>query len=229
MSDKEKKQIEELVPRSDSEVGEKIIEEVVPEITEESVLVNTEKPVAAVAPTGFGQNNRGERGDRRKNERRPSRRPERARQEFDSKIISVRRVTRVVAGGRRFSFSIAVIIGDKKGRVGVGIGKAGDTPIAIDKATRAAKREMITIKLNKKSSINHPVSAKYSSARVSIMPAPGKGVIAGSATRVVLELAGVKEVSSKIFSRSKNKLNIARATIKALETLKDSKIKSKIS
>lgn len=171
-------------------------------------------------PTGFSN-----KKDKRKNERRPSRRPERVRQEFDSKIISVRRVTRVVAGGRRFSFSIAIVIGDKKGRVGVGIGKAGDTPVAIDKATQVAKKSLITLTLNKKGSINHPVEAKYSSARVSIMPAPGKGVIAGSATRVVLELAGIREVSSKILSRSKNKLNIARATIKALKTLKGLKTK----
>lgn len=203
---------------------EKIIEEVI-ETTEtlepEAVLASAEKEKAPIAPINFNSGNR----DRRKNERRPSRRPERARQEFDNKIISVRRVTRVVAGGRRFSFSIAIVIGDKKGRVGVGIGKANDTPIAIDKATQAAKKSMITVTLTKKNSISHPVEAKYSSARVSIMPAPGKGVIAGSATRVVLELAGIKEVSSKIFSRSKNKLNIARATIKALEMLKKEKVK----
>lgn len=203
MADEQKNIIEEkLVPQnsddSQSKAGEKI-----------------------VVKKDFNPGNR----DKRKNERRPSRRPERARQEFDNKIISVRRVTRVVAGGRRFSFSIAMVIGDKKGRVGVGLGKAADTPIAIDKATQSAKKNMITVHLNKRSSINHPVSAKYSSAKVSIMPAPGKGVVAGSATRVVLELAGVKEVSSKIFSRSKNKLNIARATIKALQTLKNSKIK----
>lgn len=166
--------------------------------------------------------------NRRKNERRPSRRPERARQEFDSKIISVRRVTRVVSGGRRFSFSIATVIGDKKGRVGVGIGKAGDTPIAIDKATRNAKKNMVRISLADNGSIAHPVEAKYASARVSIMPAPGKGVIAGSAVRVVLELTGIKEVSSKILSRSKNKLNIARAAVKALEQLKSKKPRTEI-
>jgi len=161
--------------------------------------------------------------DRRKNERRPSRRPERARQEFDNKIISMRRVTRVVAGGRRFSFSIAMVIGDKKGRVGVGIGKAGDTPIAVDKAMQAAKKNIITVHLSKNGSVPHPVEAKYSSARVAIRPAPGKGVVAGSSARVVLELTGAKEVSSKILSRSKNKLNIARATIKALGMLKTKK------
>jgi small subunit ribosomal protein S5 len=167
------------------------------------------------------------KNDRRKNERRPSRRPERVRQEFDSKIISVRRVTRVVSGGRRFSFSIAVVIGDKKGKVGVGTGKAGDTPIAIDKATRDAKKHMVKISLTSKGSISHPVETKYSSARVFLTPAPGKGIIAGSAVRVVLELAGIKEISSKILSRSKNKLNIAKATIKALEMLKNEKIKIK--
>jgi small subunit ribosomal protein S5 len=163
--------------------------------------------------------------DRRKNERRPSRRPERARQEFDNKIVSVRRVTRVVAGGRRFSFSVSIVIGDKKGRVGVGVGKATDTPIAVHKATEAAKKNMITVPLTKKGSIAHQVEAKYSSAVVSIVPAPGKGVVAGSAVRVVLELAGVKEVTSKILSRSKNKLNIARAAIKALQRLKNQKVK----
>ena len=104
--------------------------------------------------------------------------------------------------------------------MGVGIGKGGDSPIAIDKAMRAAKKSMIKISLTDKNSIAHPVEAKYSSARIIIMPAPGKGVVAGSAARVVLELAGIKEVSSKILSRSKNKLNIARATIKALLQLK---------
>ncbi len=200
MPEKEKKEIKELVPRSDSEVREKII--------------------PAVAVGNFSR-------DKRKNERRPSRRPERVRQEFDNKIISVRRVTRVVSGGRRFSFSIAVVVGDKKGKVGVGIGKAGDTPVAIEKATRDAKKHIIKVALTSKGSIAHPVETKYSSARVFINPAPGKGIIAGSAVRTVLEMAGIKEVSSKILSRSKNKLNIARATIKALEQLKTERIKNR--
>lgn len=193
-----------------NELEKEIVKEVLPEA---EVAV-----VQAVVPAALP--NRENKMDRRKNERRPSRRPERMKQEFDNKILSVRRVTRVVAGGRRFSFSIAMVVGDKKGRVGVGIGKAGDTPIAVDKAMRAAKKSMVTIPLNKRNSISHPVEAKYSSAQVSVLPAPGKGVIAGSAVRVVLELAGIKEVSSKILSRSKNKLNIARATIKALSKLK---------
>lgn len=192
--------------------------EIIEEITAESLPLKDK----TTAPIFGGRENK----DRRKNERRPSRRPERVRQEFDNKIISVRRVTRVVAGGRRFSFSIAMVVGDKKGRVGVGIGKAGDTPIAVDKAMRAAKKSIVNVALNKNGSISHPTEAKYSSARVIIMPAPGKGVIAGSAVRTVLELAGIKEVSSKIISRSKNKLNIARATIKALGKLKSKKVQA---
>jgi small subunit ribosomal protein S5 len=209
---------------------EKIIEEVVEEkIIPATVAAVPATSVAPNAPAGnFARDNRGgDRDSRRKNERRPSRRPERVRQEFDNKIISVRRVTRVVSGGRRFSFSIAVVVGDRKGKVGVGIGKAGDTPIAIEKAVRDAKKNMVKISLTSKSSIAHPVETKYSSARVSLIPAPGKGIIAGSAVRVVLEMAGIKEISSKILSRSKNKLNIARATIKALEQLKKERIKIK--
>ncbi len=202
---------------------EEVVEEAVPETLAEAEAqteaeVAVVAPVAPATPTGFPP--RGDRGDRRKNERRPSRRPERVRQEFDNKILSVRRVTRVTSGGRRFSFSIAMVVGDRKGKVGVGIGKAGDTPIAVDKAMRAAKKTMIKINLTSKNSIAHPVESKYSSAVVSIMPAPGKGVIAGSAVRVVLELAGISQVSSKILSRSKNKLNIARAAVKALSQLR---------
>jgi len=157
----------------------------------------------------------------RKNSRKPApRRDARPKSEFDQKIISLRRVTRVVTGGRRFSFSVAVVIGDRKGRVGVGQGKATDTPIAIDKAVRDARKNMIKVPMTKSGSIPHEVDAKYSSSRIVIMRAPGKGILAGSSVRNVLEFAGVKEVSAKIFSRSKNKLNNAKAAIKALQQLR---------
>lgn len=159
------------------------------------------------------------RGGLRKNSRKPGpRRDARVKPEFDQKIISIRRVTRVVTGGRRFSFSVAVVIGDRKGKVGVGQGKATDTPLAIDKAVRDAKKNMVTIPL-KNGTIAHDVDAKYSSSRVSIMKAPGKGILAGSSVRTVLEFLGAKEVSSKLFSRSKNKVNNAKAAIKALSKL----------
>lgn len=144
---------------------------------------------------------------------------ERVKPEFDTKIISIRRVTRVASGGRRFSFSVALVAGDKKGRVGVGLGKAGDTSLAIDKATRDAKKNMIKVEHNKYMSIPHPVYAKYSSARIEMMPAKGRGIVAGSAVRNVIELAGLKDIVGKIRSGSKNKLNIARGAIAALSSI----------
>ena len=145
---------------------------------------------------------------------------ERVRPEFDQKMLSVRRVARVVAGGRRFSFSVLIALGNKKGSVGVGTGKAGDTALAIEKATKSAKKEMIQVSLTKNRSIPHRLEAKYSSAYLVMFPAPSKGLIAGSAVRAVLELAGITDINAKILSGSKNKLNIARATIKALSQLK---------
>jgi len=125
-----------------------------------------------------------------------------------------------MAGGRRFSFSVSMVIGDKKGRVGVGIGKAGDTQLAIEKALRDARKQMITVVMNKDSHIPHDVHVKYASSEVMMMPAPGRGLVAGSSVRTVLELAGVTDVTAKIFSRSKNKLNNARAAVEALKQLK---------
>lgn len=163
------------------------------------------------------------RPERRRNprrQRRSGRREERARPEFDQKIISIRRVTRVMAGGRRFSFSVSMVAGDKKGRVGVGIGKASDTQLAIEKAFRDARKHMITVPLTEEQRIPHDASVKYASSEIMLMPAPGRGIVAGSSVRTVLELAGVKDVTAKIFSRSKNKLNNARAAIEALKSLR---------
>ena len=182
------------------------------------------KDAAGTAPESRPQRGgpRGGGNDRR-NPRRPrrnERRGERQKPEFDQKIISIRRVTRVMAGGRRFSFSVAMVIGDKKGKVGVGIGKAGDTQLAIEKAARNAKKNLFVVPLNKDMHIPHDVQVKYASSEVMIMPAPGRGLVAGSSVRTVLELAGVKDVTAKVFSRSKNKLNNARAAIMALKQLR---------
>jgi small subunit ribosomal protein S5 len=114
---------------------------------------------------------------------------------------------------------VALVAGNRKGLVGVGLGKAGDTALAIDKATRNAKKNMIKINTTKEMSIPHEVAAKYSSARITIRPVKDRGLVAGSACRTVLELAGLTNVAAKIVSPSKNKLNIARATIMALEGL----------
>ena len=135
-------------------------------------------------------------------------------------MITIRRVARVMAGGRRFSFSVALIIGNKKGKVGVGLGKAGDTTLAIDKATRDAKKHMITVALTKDNSIAHEVDAKYCASFVVLQPAPGRGLVAGSSVRGVLELAGISNTVAKVHSGSKNGLNNARAAVEALKKLK---------
>jgi len=142
-----------------------------------------------------------------------------ARSEFAQKLIGIRRVARVMAGGRRFNFSAALVLGDKKGKVGVGLGKAADTQLAIEKATRAAKKNMITISLTKNRSIGQNVEAKYCASVVEIRPSPGRGLVAGSSVRTVLELAGVSDVTAKLLSRSKNPVNNARAAIEALRAV----------
>ncbi|MFA6315194.1 MAG: 30S ribosomal protein S5 [Candidatus Paceibacterota bacterium] len=144
---------------------------------------------------------------------------ERVKPEFDSKIIDIRRVTRVAAGGRRYSFSVAVVAGDRKGRVGVGLGKGGDTALSVEKATREAKKNLIKITLSPQMTIPHAVEGKYGSALIKIFPARGSGIVAGSSARAVIELAGVRDVCAKFLSGSKNRLNNARAAIEAFRSL----------
>ncbi len=176
---------------------------------------------------GAGASGGADRGGRG-GDRRPRRaREPRARSEYDNKVLDIRRVTRVVAGGRRFSFSVTIVIGNGKGQVGVGLGKAGDTALAIEKATRDAKRHLITVPMTEGFAIPHEVRAKYAAAQIMLLPAEGKGLKAGSALRTVLELAGVRNVSAKILSRSKNPLNNARAAILALSKLKPARAKKK--
>ncbi len=166
------------------------------------------------APGAGGPRGGGGRGGGRGGESR-----ERVKPEFDSRIIDIRRVTRVTAGGRRMNFSVAVVAGDRKGRVGVGLGKGGDTAGAVEKATREAKKHLIRVPLSVSMTIPHAVEAKLGSARIKLFPARGSGVVAGSSARAVIELAGIKDISAKILSGSKNRLNNARVTIAALEKL----------
>jgi len=149
-------------------------------------------------------------------------RPENKNDEFDQKLIDIARVTRVMAGGKRMSFRACIVIGDRKGRVGMGLRKGADVAVAINKAVRAAKKKLIKVNI-----INDTIPAKawekFGAARVLLKPAPaGTGVIAGGAVRSVLELAGIKNVVSKMIG-SKSKVNNVKATIKALEKLKDIK------
>ncbi len=172
------------------------------------------------------RDNRGDRGDRGKRQsRRSPRRDARTKPEFDQKIVSLRRVTRVMAGGRRFSFSICLVAGNRKGMVGVGQGKASDTPLAIEKAFRDAKKNMITVNMTKNMSIPHDVEAKYAASWVKIRPVRGKGILAGSSVRTVLELAGLREIGAKLLSRSKNNANNAYVAIKALKQFETTKIR----
>ena len=168
-------------------------------------------------PKGRGSFGPRPSGDRTKNPRKSgSRFAERVKPEYDQKILNIRRVTRVTKGGKRMNFSVHMVIGNRKGSVGVGTGKANDTSLAIDKSYKNAKKNLYNLNLTKDMSIYHPVSAKYSSGRVEILPAKGRGVRAGSALKNVIELAGIKDVTAKIISPSKNKLNIARAGVMAL-------------
>lgn len=166
-----------------------------------------------------GGNSQGRRDNKRSSQRGGRGKREKIRPEFDQKIIGIRRVTRVVAGGRRFSFSVAIVLGDRKGRVGVASGKATDTALAIEKAVRKAKINMITVKRTKTNSIPHEVEAKYCSSFVIMAPANGRGLVAGSSVRTVLDLAGITDVTAKILSRSKNKINNAQSAIEALKKL----------
>jgi len=142
--------------------------------------------------------------------------------EFEETTISVDRVTRVVKGGRRLRFRATVVIGDKKGRVGLGIGKANEVRSAVQKATKIAKRNMIRIPLVH-GTIPHEVDLKFKAARIRLLPASeGTGIIAGGALRIVLEHAGVRDVLGKRFGTS-NKLVNAQAVMLALEKLREPK------
>ncbi len=144
---------------------------------------------------------------------------------FDTKLLDLARVTRVTGGGKRMSFRAVVIAGDKKSKIGIGIDKGKDVSQAIDKATRRAKKNLITVVIVN-GTIPHQVEAKVGPAVIMLKPqSMGRGLVAGGAVRSICELAGIKNISSKILSGSKNKLNNARATMEALKKLKVNPVK----
>src|SRR5574343_116806 len=175
----------------------------------------------------FGSKQSGPRSNTQNGERKPRAFFEKPKPEFDQKMVSIRRVTRVVSGGRRMTFAVAIAIGDKKGSIGLGTGKGADTAVAIAKALRQAKKSMFKIAVTKDMSINHESSFKFGSSKITIMPNKGKGLVAGSTVRDMLVLAGIKNVTGKIQSGSKNKLNNARATYDALASIKARKVVAK--
>jgi len=141
--------------------------------------------------------------------------------QFDERVVFVNRVARVVKGGRRFRFQALVIVGDHKGRVGVGVSKGADVQAAVTKATDVAKKQLITIPIYK-STLTHEVEAKIAGAKILIKPAaPGTGLIAGGVVRTVLEVAGIENALSKSHGSS-NRLNTAYATLAALSQMEPS-------
>lgn len=144
----------------------------------------------------------------------------REKPEYDQEILDLARVTRVTKGGKQMSFRACVILGDRHGKVGLGLAKGKDVQMAVDKAARQAKKKMIKIQLVK-DTIPHRVVMKFKATAIMLKPAPrGSGIIAGGAARVVLDLAGVQNVSSKILGKTKNKIVVAKATMDALASFK---------
>lgn len=147
-------------------------------------------------------------------------RPKREKPEFDQHILDLARVTRVTKGGKQLSFRATVIIGDRKGQVGYGIDKGKDVQIAVEKAVNQAKKNMIRVPIVEET-VPHRVEAKFKAGRVMIKPAPrGSGIIAGSALRTVLDLAGIPNASGKILGRTNNKLTNVKAAFEALQMFK---------
>lgn len=142
------------------------------------------------------------------------------KKEFESKLLDLTRVSRMTAGGRRFRFRALIIIGNEKGKVGLGIAKGKDVAQAVEKATAVANKNIMIVPMVNET-IPHQVEAKFGAAKVLLKPQrKGRGLVAGGTVRVICTLAGIKNISSKILARTGNKINNAKATISALKKLK---------
>jgi len=140
--------------------------------------------------------------------------------EFESKLLDLTRVARMTAGGRRFRFRALIIIGNEKGKVGFGVAKGKDVAQAVEKATVVANKNLITVPIVNET-IPHQVEAKFGAAKVLLKPQrKGRGLVAGGTVRVICTLAGIKNISSKVITRTGNKINNTKATINALKKLK---------
>ncbi len=168
---------------------------------------------------GRGERDRGPRGERGRGSRR-QRRDESEDSGLIERVVKIRRVSKVVKGGRNLTFNAMVVVGDGAGNVGTGLGKAGAVPDAVRKGSAVARKDMHPVQL-KQATIPHEMVAKYGASRVLLRPAaPGAGIIAGGGVRAVMEAAGVRDVLSKTFG-SNNTINIVKATMKAMEMMRD--------
>ncbi len=166
-------------------------------------------------------NTQNHQGRGRFGSRGPGSRSPKEKSEFDSKAIDIARVTRVTRGGKRFSFRTTMILGDGKGRVGLGIAQGVDVAQSMQKATNRAKKHMITVAMTDQKSIPYEITQKYNSALVLLKPAVlGHGVKAGGPVRVIAKLVGIENITAKLLTRTTNKINIARATLAALSIFK---------
>lgn len=159
-------------------------------------------------------------------DRKPKKRKE--NDQFEERVVTINRVTKVVKGGRRFRFAALVVVGDKSGKVGFGTGKANEVPDAIKKAIEAAKNNLISVPIINNSTIPHEITGRYGAGKVFLKPAaPGTGVIAGGPVRAVLELAGVTDILSKSIG-SNTPINVVRATVQGLSDLKTAESYAKL-
>jgi len=185
-----------------------------------------EAPVAEEAPKAEEAKVEGKapraHGDKKDRKDRKGNRPERKEapeKTYEERVVAINRVSKTVKGGRRMKFSALVVIGDGKGKYGFGTGKAAEVPDAIKKALESAKKNTFKLHINKKGTISHEVIGNFGACKVFLKPAPeGTGIIAGGPVRAILELAGVRNVCSKVYG-SRAPINIIRATNKGLESL----------
>lgn len=216
---------EEKNNNQENKIDEPVIEKV------ENIVIEPKKeeaPKEQKAPVEAGKRffGAGGGGDRKKNLKRGKsggRDKFEKKEEFEQRVLDVARVTRVMAGGKRMNFRTCVAVGDKKGRIGIGLGKGADVTMAVNKAVNKAQKNMIEVPIVNET-IPHQVYCKVGAAKILLKPAKkGKGVIAGGVVRVILELAGVHNVSSKILGTN-NKINNARCAIEAFKRLKKTEI-----
>ena len=181
-------------------------------------------PEAVKAPEQKERAPRGPRGDRKPNGKGPRKfnknAPRREEKVYEERVVAINRVSKTVKGGRHMRFAALVVIGDGKGNFGFGTGKAGEVPEAIKKALAAAKRNMYHVAIVKGGTVSHDVMGEYSAAKVYLKPAKeGTGIIAGGPVRAVLELAGIKNIVSKVYG-SRTPINCIRATVNGLKSMK---------